>query len=211
MSLDRFGLVALAYLIGSVPTGYWLGKLWKGVDVREFGSGNLGATNVFRVLGAGPGLLTLLIDMAKGWVSVFLAQRFFLGELPITIVSGAAAILGHTMSVFVHFHGGKGVATSAGVFLALLPMPSTVALAVFAMVFGATRYVSLGSLLGALTLAATSFALSSPKALSWTATAAALFVTWTHRANIHRLLNGTENRISFTSSPAGTGRLRPRE
>ena len=198
MNFGHLGFVTMAYVIGSVPTGYWLGKLWKGVDIRQFGSGNLGAANVFRVLGPAPGLLTFLIDLAKGWISVFLAMRFFPGELPIAIVTGVAAILGHTMSVFVHFRGGKGVATSAGVFLALLPIPSAAGLAVFALVFGATHYVSLGSLLGAFTLVGASFALSSPKPLSWTAAVAALFVTWTHRANIRRLLEGTENRIAWS-------------
>ncbi len=198
MTVRHIVLLVLAYFLGSVPTGYWLGKLWKGVDVREFGSGNLGATNVFRVLGVIPGLLTLAIDIAKGWGAVCIARAWFPGKLSIAIVAGMAAILGHATSVFVRFRGGKGVATSAGVFLALLPLPSAAALAVFAVVFGATRYVSLGSLAGAFTLAASSFALSSPKALSWAASVVALFVAWTHRANIKRLMQGTENRIEWS-------------
>src|SRR5882672_11102169 len=109
MMARHIGLLALAYLIGSVPTGYWLGKLWKGVDVRQFGSGNLGATNVFRVLGVVPGLLTFVIDFSKGLISVLVAKRLFPGELSIALCAGLAAILGHTTSVFVRFRGGKGV------------------------------------------------------------------------------------------------------
>ena len=199
MISQHIGLWLAAYLVGSIPTGFWLGKLWKGIDVREFGSGNLGATNVFRVLGIVPGILTFTIDISKGLVSVLCARILFPGELPTAIGAGVAAILGHTTSMFVQFRGGKGVATSAGVFLALLPLPSTFALAAFAIVFGATRYVSLGSLVGAYTLVGTAFVLSSPRVLSWTALAVALFVTWTHRTNIKRLMRGTENRVTWRS------------
>ncbi len=163
-----------------------------------------------------------MIDMAKGWASIFFVHRLFPGEMSTEILAGGAAIVGHTMSVFVRFRGGKGVATSAGVFLALLPIPTAVALSVFVAVFAITRFVSLGSLLAAGTLAVSAFAFSAPRPLAWSAVAVALFVAYTHRANIHRLLNGTENRISFTSSPADSGggtmnkgmmdsRLRPRE
>ena len=198
MSTGRAVLLASCYILGSIPTGYWLGKLWKGVDVRQFGSGNLGATNVFRVLGVIPGVFTLGIDIMKGLAAVMIAKHFFPSELSTSIYAGAAAILGHTTSVFVRFRGGKGVATSAGVFLALLPMPSAAALTAFVVVFSITRYVSLGSLIGAYTLAAMSFVLSAPPALSWAAVAIALFVTWTHRTNIRRLAQGTENRILWS-------------
>ena len=202
MRSPQLVLFAAAYLVGSVPTGYWLGQLWKGVDVRQLGSGNLGATNVFRVLGIVPGLLTLLIDISKGLISVLVAKRLFPGELSTSLWAGLAAILGHTTSVFVRFRGGKGVATSAGVFFALLPFPSAAALAAFLIVFGATRYVSLSSLVGALTLVASSFALAAPRQLSWSAVAIAIFVTWTHRANIRRLIQGTENRIEWSKKPS---------
>ena len=198
MSGTHYAFFVVAYLVGSIPTGYWLGKLWKGVDVRQFGSGNLGATNVFRVLGVTPGLLTLAFDILKGLGIVLIAEHVFPKELTTAIVAGLAAILGHTTSIFVRFQGGKGVATSAGVFVALLPFPSTVALAAFFIVFGLTRFVSLGSLVGALTLAASSFAFSSPRLLSWTAVGVVLMVFWTHRANIKRLIQGTENRIEWS-------------
>ena len=191
------GLVMTAYFLGSIPTGYWLGLAWKGVDVRLHGSGNLGATNVFRVLGKGPGLLTLAVDISKGCLPVLLAKHLFPGDFALAIVTGLAAIVGHTTSAFVRFRGGKGVATSAGVFAALLPLPFLAAVTVFLAVFFATRTVSLGSLLGVLTLSASSFIFSVPRPLSYATVAVACFVTWTHRANIQRLLQGTENRIEW--------------
>ncbi len=190
-------LSIFCYLLGSIPTGLWLGKAWKGMDVRQHGSGNLGATNVFRVLGAVPGAITLSLDILKGVTAVLLAKHYFPGDLRVFIAAGLAAIVGHTMSVFVKFRGGKGVATSAGVFFALLPLPSLFALIAFAIVFGISHYVSLGSLSGAFTLVLSSFFLASPKPLTWTAAGIFLFVIWTHRANITRLRQGTENRIEW--------------
>jgi len=184
-----------SYLLGSIPTGYWLGKLWKGVDVRRFGSGNLGATNVFRVLGKGAGAVTLALDIAKGLAPVLLVRRLFPGEPWLAIGAGAGAILGHTTSVFVGFRGGKGVATSAGVFLALLPVPSCVALATFAVCLAITRIVSLSSLAAALALSAASLFLAPSRALRGAAVLVTIFVFWTHRHNIRRLMNGQELRI----------------
>jgi len=201
LSLSRAGLVAGSYLLGSIPTGYWLGLAWKGVDVRNLGSGNLGATNVLRVLGPGPGLLTLALDIFKGLIPVLISERLFPHELTLAILTGLSAIVGHTASIFVRFRGGKGVATTAGVFAALLPIPTLAAVAVFAVVFGSTRYVSLGSLLGASTLAISSFVFAIPRSLSWAAVLVAVYVIWTHRGNIRRLANGTENRTTFSSSP----------
>lgn len=197
MTLTRAGFLIVAYFIGSIPTGYWLGLAWKGIDIRRQGSGNLGATNVFRVLGAGPGFLTLAIDILKGWIPVLWALHLFPHDLSLAIAAGVAAIAGHTTSVFVHFRGGKGVATSAGVFAALLPGPVFAAAAVFTVAFAATRYVSLGSLLGVLTLAVSSFLWPAPRPLAWATVGVAIFVVWTHRTNIQRLLSGTENRLSW--------------
>ncbi len=178
-----------------MPTGLWLGKAWKGIDVRQHGSGNLGATNVFRVLGKGPALLTLSIDILKGLMPVLIVKHLFPDELWLATETGLATILGHTLSVFVRFRGGKGMATSAGVFTALLPFPSLIGITVFVLVSATTRYVSLGSILGALTLVACAFIFSAPRSLAWTASAVAVFVVWKHRMNIKRLLNGTELRI----------------
>jgi glycerol-3-phosphate acyltransferase PlsY len=202
MMISKMGLFVAAYFLGSIPTGYWLGLAWKGVDVRSQGSGNLGATNVFRVLGTGAGLCTLALDILKGWLPVFWARHFYAQDLTLAIAVGLIAILGHATSVFVRFRGGKGVATSAGVFAALLPLPTTAAVLAFALVFAATRYVSLGSLFAVLILAVSSFLLSSPPPLAWAAVVVAVFVFWTHRSNIQRLLNGTENRLSWQKKNA---------
>lgn len=197
MSFSLAGLFVGCYLLGSIPTGYWLAKAWKGIDVRQHGSGNLGATNVFRVLGPWPGGITLAIDILKGLAAVGLAKVLFPAQVITSLGAGLAAIVGHTMSVFVRFRGGKGVATSAGVFLALLPVPSLLAVSSFGIIFGITRYVSLGSLCAALVLVLSAFALSSPRPLSWATVGIFFFVIWTHRANIKRLLEGTENRIDW--------------
>jgi acyl phosphate:glycerol-3-phosphate acyltransferase len=200
--LSQGGLVLAAYLAGSLPTGYWLGRAWKGLDVRAQGSGNLGATNVFRVLGPGPGLATLLIDILKGFFPVWICQRLFPNDLALAMATGLTAILGHTWSIFVRFRGGKGVATAAGVFAALSPIPCVIAFLVFVAVFSVTRLVSLGSLLGVLALTASSFAFRVPRSLAWTTVAVSLFVVWTHRQNIRRLWRGTENRLRWPPSPA---------
>jgi glycerol-3-phosphate acyltransferase PlsY len=192
---SQAGLLIVSYLLGSIPTGYWMGLAWKGIDVRKQGSGNLGATNVFRVLGPKPGLTTLAIDIFKGLLPVLWSKHLFPHDLMLALAAGIAAILGHTTSAFVGFRGGKGVATSAGVFAALLPIPFTVAVAVFLTVFAITKYVSLGSLIAVLTLAASSFVVSEPPPLRGAAVLVAIFVFWTHRSNIQRLLHGTENQL----------------
>jgi glycerol-3-phosphate acyltransferase PlsY len=188
-------VLGVSYLIGSIPTGYWLGKIWKGLDVRQHGSGNLGATNVFRVLGTGPGLLTLTIDMAKGAGPVLEVQHAFPHALGLSAAAGLAAIIGHMTSVFVGFRGGKGVATSTGVFAALLPIPSAIAAAVFALSLTLSRMVSVSSICAAVTLAIAAFLLSPERLLAYTAATVACLVIWTHRGNIQRILAGTESRI----------------
>jgi glycerol-3-phosphate acyltransferase PlsY len=200
VTLGRALLVLVAYGLGSIPTGLWLGQLWKGVDVRRHGSGNLGATNVFRVLGARAGFTTLGIDIAKGLVPVLAARKLFPGDLTFQGIVGLAAIVGHTASFFVRFKGGKGVATSAGVFAALLPVPCAMAVITFALSFAFTRIVSLSSMAASLVLASSAFLLSAPRALAWSAAAVACFVFWTHRTNIQRLLRGNEPRIDFRKS-----------
>ena len=191
-----------AYAIGSIPTGYWFGRAWKGIDVRRHGSGNLGATNVFRVLGAGPGLFTLGFDILKGLLPVLGCQQWFPGDTALAAGTGIAAILGHTTSVFVGFRGGKGVATSAGVFAALLPKPFFGAIGVFAASFALTRIVSISSILGAVTLAVLAFLWSPSQGLSVLAALVAVFILWKHHANLRRLKEGTEPRIVFGKEKA---------
>jgi acyl phosphate:glycerol-3-phosphate acyltransferase len=195
LRLHHAVLIGVSYLLGSIPTGYWLGKAWKGIDVRQHGSGNLGATNVLRVLGKGPGFITLALDILKGVIPVLLCSYYFPGEQTLALAAGLSAIAGHVTSPFVRFHGGKGVATSAGVFLALLPGPTLIALGVFGLSLVVSRFVSFSSMLAALSLTAAAWALCPVRRLNWATTVLAAFVFWTHRANIRRLLKGTENKI----------------
>lgn len=149
--MNGVGWAGIGFLAGSFPTGYVMGRLLKGVDIRTVGSGNVGATNVFRSVGKTAGLTTLLIDMAKGFFPVWWALRGAPAEA-VPLIVGAAAVAGHTWSPWVRFRGGKGVATSGGVFLALLPGPTGVALTTFAVVFALSRRVSVGSLAAAVAL-----------------------------------------------------------
>jgi glycerol-3-phosphate acyltransferase PlsY len=191
--------LALAYLLGSIPFAYLAGKLTRGIDLREHGSRNLGATNVYRVLGFWTALPVLLLDAAKGALAVLLLPRLAATPHPElwALAYGIAAILGHAKPVFLLWKGGgKGVATACGVFLALAPIPTLVSLMVFAVVFFATGYVSLGSLVSAIALVLALLAmvgLRSP--LFAVGVAVALFVFWTHRANIARLRRGEEHRF----------------
>jgi len=189
------------YGIASFPTGFVLVKLLKGIDIRKLGSGNTGATNVFRAAGAGAFAVTLMLDAFKGYLPVMLAARYFTqaGAFSILLIA-LTALCGHIFSIFLKFRGGKGVATAAGVFLALLPAPAGLAIASFMIIFVLTRYVSAGSLAGAVVLPLSSWLLREHPSFSVFATLAGLLIVYTHRANIKRLLNGTENKISFTSS-----------
>jgi acyl phosphate:glycerol-3-phosphate acyltransferase len=190
--------LVLAYLVGSFPTAYVVGRL-KGVDVRTVGSGNMGATNVYRTLGVWPALLVLGVDAAKGALAALLLPRCL--GLPNAALwglgLGLVAMLGHSRPVFLGFSsGGKGVATAAGVFAGLVPFAFAAALASFAVTVGVTRYVSLGSLVAAVVLP---LAVLATHGLRSAALLAALtvsvFVFWSHRANITRLRRGTERRL----------------
>jgi len=195
-------LVLASYLVGATPTSYWVGRGFHGVDLRTRGSGNLGATNVFRVLGWRWALPVVFVDILKGWlpVAVFpllLAGGGAGGIEAWALAFGAAAILGHMYSFWVGFRGGKGVATSAGVFLGLAPWAVLAAFVVWSVAVVLTRYVSLGSVLAALVLplAVVSLPHRGGAILPFFASALALFVIWAHRANVQRLMRGEENRI----------------
>ena len=195
-------LLLLSYLIGSFPTSYLAGKIFKGIDIRNFGSGNVGATNAVRVLGAKIGVPVLLIDILKGFLLIFLVNHFYHPNSIYLIGLGIAAILGHIFTIFLKFKGGKGVATSAGVFFALTPLALTIALVCFILVVIKTKYVSLGSILAAITLFLSELIInfqnnfSNKYELILTALIA-LTIIYTHRANIKRLRKGVENKISF--------------
>ena len=183
----------ISYLLGSIPTGLWLGLRLRKIDIREHGSKNIGATNTMRTLGKGLGAVALVGDMAKGYVSVVAIALLSEWEYA-PIVRGLAAIAGHTWSLFLKFRGGKGVATSAGVFFGLAAIPMGIALVVFLMVIGVTRMVSAGSILAAVALAVSVFLFSDDLVLRIIATCVALLVIVRHRDNIRRILAGPENR-----------------
>jgi glycerol-3-phosphate acyltransferase PlsY len=206
-------LTALAaYLLGSIPTGYLVAKA-KGVDIRSVGSGNIGATNVFRILGKGLGIFVLLADAGKGFVACWLIPRIvfhFESGQPISpselevylrifewhsIIAGIAAILGHNYTCFLKFKGGKGIATTAGVLIALAPKPLLIVLVIFVLVLLTSRYMSLASITAAFCLPfAVWFLHGSPTMIVITAFLGGLAI-YKHKANIKRLLNGTENRF----------------
>ena len=191
--------IALAYVVGSIPAAYIAGRM-RGVDLRKHGSGNLGATNVIRVLGTKIGLAVFAFDVAKGALPTLLLPRVVTGSASpelVAIACGIAAIVGHTRPVFLRFgRGGKGVATAAGVFLALAPVPTLLVLVVFAVVLLSSGYVSLGSLLSATMLPILIAVTLGPRSPVFALSAlVATFVFWTHRANIARLRSGEEHRF----------------
>jgi glycerol-3-phosphate acyltransferase PlsY len=192
--------ILVSYLLGSIPTGLWLGLWFRGVDIRDHGSRNIGATNTLRVLGKPLGAIALAGDIAKGVIPVRVIATFADWEYA-PIACGLAAICGHTFSVFLKFRGGKGVATSAGVFGGLAPLPMAVAVTVFVGVVAVTRMVSAGSILGASAMAISVFVFETDNAVRVIAVAMAALVVFRHRENIQRILAGTENRLGG-SKPA---------
>lgn len=194
-------LVLLAYFLGSIPNGVWLGKTFKGIDIRTVGSKNSGATNAYRNLGAKYGILTLLLDALKGFLPVFISYKVGIGPVFIVFI-GFISILAHSFSCFLNFKGGKGVATSLGVFLFLSPKGILVALVGFLIVFYFTRYVSLSSITGAIILPIMTYILPvrdgvNKTTLSILVTIIGAFIIYKHKGNISRLLNGTESKIVF--------------
>jgi glycerol-3-phosphate acyltransferase PlsY len=188
--------LAGSYLLGATPTAYIAGRLARGFDLRQHGSKNLGATNVYRVLGWQWAIPVALIDVAKGAMPVALFARWASGGPWLAVAMGVAAVLGHVFSPYMRFKGGKGVATALGVFLALTPLAVLIALPVWGGSLWLTGYVSLSSL-----LAAASFPvwvrLTAPGAVAafWASVALAVLILFSHRGNVQRLLAGTENRF----------------
>lgn len=195
--MATFLSVIFAYLLGSVPTGYILGSL-AGVDVRKAGSGNVGATNVARVVGKRHGIFTLVADIAKGLVPVVIALYLGLTSTATALV-GVAAFLGHLYPVFLRFQGGKGVATALGVFLGLSPWATLVLMPIFVLVILATRVVSLSSMVAAASAPIVFWLLTSSPILTGTSVFIALMIILRHRGNIQRLLSGTEPRVDAFS------------
>ena len=197
--MSAFGLVLLvlaAFLLGATPTSYIAGKIGRGIDLREHGSRNLGATNVYRVLGWKYAIPVALIDAAKGALSVGVLGSLSGGPAWVPVVLGLAAVLGHVYSPYVGFRGGKGVATAGGVFLALAPLAVAISLPIWVGMLWAFGYVSVASLTVAV-LFPLWVRLTRPAApyTFWASLALALLIVYSHRANIRRLLDGTENRF----------------
>jgi glycerol-3-phosphate acyltransferase PlsY len=194
----------LSYVVGAFPTSFLAGRLVKGIDLRQHGSKNLGATNVYRVLGWKVAVPVALIDILKGTIPVvFFAPRVS-PSLTVALLMGMAAIVGHVFSVFVGFRGGKGVATAAGVMLGLTPWAIAVTTTVWILLVWLTGYVSLASMAGAVTLpVAAWFLYPGRREIIWLDVLLAAAIIWLHRANIKRLLNGTENRFGRRSSAPG--------
>jgi len=188
-----------AYLLGSIPTGYMMGA-WKGVDVRSAGSGNIGATNVARLIGKRQGMLTLVADAAKGFIPVTIALQLLGLDWPSAAVVGMAAFLGHLYPLFLKFQGGKGVATALGVFAAWAPPATLILIIVFAAAALFSRIVSLSSMAAALAAPVTLWIFSYPPPVIGGSAVIALMIIWRHRANIRRLLAGTEPRFGSISS-----------
>lgn len=214
--LPLAAVVVLSYLIGSIPTSIIMTKLLRGVDIRDFGSGNAGGTNVIRVLGMKAGVTVIIIDIIKGYIATMIVTKLMYGPFPfnnltpfeditlVRIIAGCSAILGHIWTAFGGFRGGKGIATAGGVLVGLAPIELLVALAVFIFVFLPSRYVSLGSISAAVAFPLAMLArhnvfhanLTGYHTLIFFSIGISLLLIYTHRSNIKRLLAGEEKRIS---------------
>jgi glycerol-3-phosphate acyltransferase PlsY len=198
----------VAYLLGSIPTGYLVGMA-KGIDVWKAGSGNIGATNAFRILGKGAGILVLLVDATKGWLAAALVPKLAHGMINPTgedteylqIIGGVMVILGHNYTCWLKFKGGKGIATSAGVLIALIPWAFAVGFVAWMVVFFLTRYVSLASIAAAVSLPFATWAFGGSYSMLVVATILSVLAIYKHKPNIERLLNGTENKLGRKKDP----------
>lgn len=212
MDATYIWVAAAGYLLGSIPTGFLVGMA-KGIDVRKEGSGNIGATNAFRILGKPAGTFVLLADALKGYLActllVYLILRATGGPAPgaevesLAILGGVSAILGHNYTCWLRFKGGKGIATSAGVLAALMPMVLILLLSLWGIVFKVTRYVSVASITVALALPILVWATGGSARLLGIGTFLGALAIYKHKANIVRLLNGTENRFGSNKHDQG--------
>jgi len=211
-------IIVLSYLVGSIPTSIIVSKISKGIDIRDYGSGNAGGTNVMRVLGWKQGALVILLDALKGVIVVVFIARLQYGSMPfanltpfddltlIQIIAGISAVIGHIWTVFAGFRGGKGIATALGMLLMISTVDMLIAIGVFVIVVTISRYVSLGSILGAiavplaLVVRENIFNVNVPgyNTLLPFVVGLSLLVIFTHRRNVVRLLNGSESKISFS-------------
>ena len=193
----QFLTLLLCYLLGAIPFGLIVGKIVKGVDIRDFGSGNIGFTNVLRTLGPGPGFVVMVFDVTKGFVAVALCRLLGMDDYLI-VLGGILSILGHSFSVFLKFAGGRSVATSLGVIAGLTPSIAAIAFGIWLVIVALSRIVSVASMIAAASVPLMMFfwrSQNAPVSYKIVAVAAALLIIIKHRPNIIRLLNGTESRL----------------
>ncbi len=207
-------IILISYLLGSIPTSIILSKVFGGIDIREHGSGNAGGTNVVRVLGWKIGIFVMIIDVLKGTVATAWVSQMQLinsntvsifDPFMLSVICGIAAIIGHVWTIFAKFRGGKGVATGMGMMIALSPTDISVGVIIFIIIVSLTKYVSVGSMFGVASIVLSIFIrknifnaeIQGYEILLWSTSLISLFIIYTHRANIKRLLSGTENKFSF--------------
>lgn len=211
-------IIILSYLVGSIPTSIIISKAVKGIDIRNYGSGNAGGTNVMRVLGWKHGVLVIILDALKGAIAVVLIARLHYGVLPfqnvspfddftlVQIIAGISAVVGHIWTVFAGFRGGKGIATALGMLLMIITVDMLIAVGIFLIVVSISRYVSLGSIVSAMAVPLSMIFrenvlhthIEGYNTLLPFVIGVSLLVIFTHRKNLVRLLNGTENKLSFS-------------
>ena len=187
--------VMIGYFLGSVSFSYLMGKWMKGIDIRQHGSGNAGATNTLRVLGVGPAIAVLLLDALKGILTVWLARLIAPEIIAVHVLAGLFAIIGHNWPVYFGFRGGKGIATTIGVMSTLAFYPALFAGIIAVVLIALTRFVSLGSLIFAFFLPIFAFSMQYPAIVSWASVIVCVFAFLRHRSNIAKLLSGTENKL----------------
>jgi glycerol-3-phosphate acyltransferase PlsY len=216
--LNLIAIVTVSYLVGSIPTSIIVSKAARGIDIRDYGSGNAGGTNVMRVLGWKHGVLVILLDALKGVIAVVVVTRIFMGSMPfnnatpfddftlVQIIAGIAAVAGHVWTVFAGFKGGKGIATALGMLLMISTVDMLIAVGAFIIVVSISKYVSLGSIVGAIVVPLAlvvrenvfNVNIQGYHTILPFIIAVSLLVIFTHRKNVVRLLNGSENKISFS-------------
>ncbi|MDH7481538.1 MAG: glycerol-3-phosphate 1-O-acyltransferase PlsY [Armatimonadota bacterium] len=192
--MDEAITLVASYLLGAVPFGLIIAKAWRGIDIRKVGSGNIGATNVYRTLGLAPGITVFIADVLKGLIPTVMAIRLF--DQPwVAVAAGLSAIIGHSLSVFLKFKGGKGVATSLGVAIGLAPLIALIAFGIWVAIVLVTRYVSVASIIAVLSVPPLMWAFGKPLEYKLFALLVAIFVVVKHRSNIIRLIQGRELRF----------------
>ena len=193
----KYLALIVCYILGAIPFGVIIGKLTRGIDIRDYGSGNIGASNVLRTLGLGPALLVFFFDTVKGLAAVVLCQQLGLNEYGV-VAGGVLSILGHSFSIFLNFRGGKGVATSLGMIIGLNPIIAAISFVSWVSLVAITRYISIASIIAAVSVPAQMFFWKSqhvPVSYQGVAVIAAALIVIKHRSNIKRLKNGTESRV----------------